>query len=78
MMRTRICGEACGERFYAFDLVECAGEDLRAHRYEDRYMRLMRLVQDTSGALPGFEVIPLYVNPIGKSAHLEELRTAPP
>lgn len=73
---TIICGEACGERFYAFDLIECGGEDLRSLGYEQRYLRLMKLVQNLGLPLPGLDVIPLFVNPFGKSTHLEELRQA--
>jgi bifunctional non-homologous end joining protein LigD len=71
--KTIICGEACGERFYAFDLIECCGEDLRTLGYEERYLRLMNLVQNAV-PLPGLEVIPMHVNPFGKAVHFEKLR----
>jgi bifunctional non-homologous end joining protein LigD len=39
-----IDGEIVGEEYYAFDLLELDGEDLRGRTYQERYLHLMNLL----------------------------------
>jgi len=51
-------GEAIGEQFHAFDLLEVGGEDFRSRGYSERHVRLVRLFKE--GGLSGsVKLVPL-------------------
>ena len=46
-----IDGEAIGDAFFAFDLLELNGEDFRARPYRDRYVNLVGLIDEGVGTI---------------------------
>lgn len=60
---TKLEGEQIGEVFYAFDLIEQNGKDLRSLGFEDRFARLVALTQGMIGpnaAVPCLRLLTLY------------------
>ena len=66
-----IDGEAVGERFHAFDLLELDGADQRSVRYIDRYVRLQTLLPKKS---PTIRPVDTYLAPSDKLRVFEELQ----
>jgi len=67
-----IDGEAVGETFYAFDLIDLAGCDVRGKPYGERYNLLVDLIQ-AAGSLDWIKVVPTAVTPEEKTAMIEAL-----
>lgn len=67
-----IDGEAVGDKFHAFDLLEVKGQFLRQLRYLDRFTTLMRLIPPGLDAL---RWISTTIDPADKWATFEELRS---
>lgn len=65
-------GEAVGETFYAFDLLELNGEDLRGHPFKERYRRLVMAIDLPEGALRGLKLVTAHFDPASKRAQWAE------
>ena len=66
-----IDGEAVGERFHAFDMLELDGNDQRQVRYIDRFVRLHTLLPEKS---PVLRPVDTYLAPGDKLRVFEELQ----
>lgn len=61
-----------GDRFDAFDLLEIAGENLRAQSYAARHARLVQVAAQLGA--PWFKVLPLYRDSADKRGEADRLR----
>jgi bifunctional non-homologous end joining protein LigD len=64
-----IDGEAIGDTFYVFDLLELMGDDLRGMGYEDRYRRLSTAMEFGSS----IKIVPLAIGYASKKRMYDEL-----
>lgn len=67
-----IPGEAIGDQFHAFDLLELDGEDLRPRPFKERYARLVAVSDLRGGGLRGFNLVPAYFSEAEKRAKWAE------
>ena len=67
-------GELVGDRYYAFDLLECQQGDLRLSPYSERLAQLEHVLGPVSGA--AVEVAPTVFGASAKTAFAESLRRA--
>ncbi|CAN7774595.1 ATP-dependent DNA ligase [Variovorax sp. LjRoot290] len=70
--RTVIPGEHVGDRFMAFDLLECMGQDFRGMSFLERFDQLQMMARD----VPWMEVIELEVTTEGKRRRAAEILAA--
>ena len=69
-----LAGEAVGERFYAFDLLELRGQCLRSSGFFDRYSKLVEVHGCASRSLPHFSLVPVFTGTETKRAKLNMIK----
>lgn len=68
-----IDGEAIGDQYYAFDLLELSGEDFRARPYRERYVNLVGLIDEGIGTI---EVVDAWGVTVQKRDAFDRLKQA--
>ena len=69
-----LAGEAVGERFYAFDLLELRSQCLRSCGFSDRYSKLIEIHGRASSSRPHFSLVPLFTVTGTKRARLNMVK----
>ena len=70
--RTVLAGEHVGDRFHAFDLLECMGESYRTRPYIERFIQLEKIAKEIEWISP----ITLEVTSEGKRRRAAEIQAA--
>ena len=68
-------GEIVGDYYYAFDLLEFGGADLRTASYRERYLKLFNLLASFSGHAH-IQLVRSTVNPFDKHTMFKEIKDA--
>jgi bifunctional non-homologous end joining protein LigD len=69
-----LAGEAVGDKFYAFDLLELNGQCLREYAFATRYSQLLEIQNCASSSRPHFFMVFLYTVTGMKKARLESIK----
>lgn len=70
-----IDGEQVGTTFYAFDLLEVEGRNLRNQAFEQRFEILSGMLQGMENAIPSARLLPLAKTPLEKQRLLQRLES---